>query len=55
MARCNQCRYQFAVPEGEEGEHDCPRCGWDGGRAEAELKAVWDARCDMDNDNQEEQ
>ena len=34
MALCPKCRKSFRVPEGEEGEHDCPRCGDVYGREE---------------------
>ena len=27
MARCPNCRKNFREPEGERGEHACPRCG----------------------------
>lgn len=28
MARCPKCRHQFRTMEDEEGQHDCPRCGY---------------------------
>lgn len=27
MATCPRCKRQYREPEGEQGEHCCPRCG----------------------------
>jgi len=28
MATCPKCRKYFREPEDEQGEHDCPSCGY---------------------------
>ena len=33
MAMCPRCKFRFRVPFGEEGDHECPRCGWEPGFA----------------------
>ena len=28
MPTCPECGKHFRVPQGEEGDHPCPRCGY---------------------------
>lgn len=28
MATCPRCKRHFRVPEDEQGDHGCPRCGY---------------------------
>ena len=28
MARCPNCKRHFREPPDEQGDHDCPHCGW---------------------------
>jgi len=39
MATCSRCGKYFREPEDEQGEHECPRCGYSREEAREESKA----------------
>lgn len=45
MAQCPACRHRFRTPEGEENEHDCPHCGYDG-RPKCKVCLSYECECE---------
>jgi rubredoxin len=50
MAMCPRCKFVYREPEGEEGEHECPRCG---GWKSDHMPGCPGGNCDCDGDYDE--
>lgn len=56
MSTCPHCRKHYREPDGEEGEHDCPLCGWthaDQERLDEDRMHAQDMRAEQHFDDEE--